>query len=89
MRLFARLDPETISALGDLVVPMELERGEVLFREGAEGGSLYVIDSGEVRVLARSGSQEVTRIGAGGHLGEMALIDDAPPRAGTLSRPTE
>ena len=79
--LFAGLDPEMLAALARRLVPVRLSRGEVLCWEGDLGAELFVVESGEVRVLARSGAREVCRLGPGEHVGEMAVIDPAPRSA--------
>jgi CRP/FNR family cyclic AMP-dependent transcriptional regulator len=56
-----------------------LEAGEVLFQEGDTGDSMFAVAEGEVE-LAHSG-HVVDKIGPGGILGEMALIDAAPRSA--------
>lgn len=78
--LFAALADEHRRVLAQRLVPVKLTRDETLFREGDAGTALYVVETGAVRVLAR-GEQEVCRIGRGGHVGEMALVDDAPRSA--------
>jgi CRP-like cAMP-binding protein len=54
--------------------------GEVIFREGEPGDCMYAVVEGEVEV--RIGERILERTGAGGVIGELALIDRSP-RSGT------
>jgi CRP-like cAMP-binding protein len=57
--------------------------GAVVFEEGDPGSRMYVIRSGEVRILKRLGEREIelARLGAGEAFGEMALLEDQPRSA--------
>jgi CRP-like cAMP-binding protein len=57
--------------------------GEALFREGTPGTSMYLIRCGEVAIYV--GGMPVERIGPGGIVGEMALIDDSPRSASAVA----
>jgi CRP-like cAMP-binding protein len=56
--------------------------GEVLVREGAEAGSLFLIRSGTV-VVSR-GAKRLDSLGAGDVLGELALIRDGHRSASAI-----
>src|SRR5262245_34483267 len=79
--LFAGLNPAVREALSGQLKPIRLERGEVLYREGDLGGALFMVVSGEVRVLSHGGSKEVCRLVPREHVGEMSLIDQSPRSA--------
>jgi CRP-like cAMP-binding protein len=57
--------------------------GAVVFEEGDPGSRMYVIQTGEVRILKRLGAREITlaRLGAGEAFGEMALLEGQPRSA--------
>ncbi len=57
--------------------------GAVVFEEGDPGSRMYVIQSGEVRIVKRVGprSIELARLGAGEAFGEMALLEGQPRSA--------
>lgn len=57
--------------------------GAVVFEEGDPGSRMYVIRSGEVRILKRVGDRELelARLGAGEAFGEMALLEGRPRSA--------
>lgn len=53
--------------------------GQTIFREGDLGKVMYAIIEGKVDVLV--GDEIIDTVGAGGILGEMALIDTSPRSA--------
>jgi len=66
---------------------LSLESGEVLFREGDSGDTMFAVAEGQI-ALARAGTV-IEDVGPGGILGEMALIDSAPRSAtATATAPT-
>jgi len=60
--------------------------GAVIFEEGDPGSRLFVIQSGTVRIVKRTGQRQVTlaRLGAGEFFGEMALLDRQPRSASAV-----
>lgn len=60
--------------------------GAVVFEEGDPGSRMYVIRSGEVRILKRVGAREIelARLGPGEAFGEMALLDRRPRSAAAV-----
>ena len=81
--LFASLDQQTLDSFGDKCVRKKLERSEALFYEGSEGGALYVVLGGQVRIekVTASGVQVLGTRGPGEVIGEMSLIDGQPRSA--------
>jgi CRP-like cAMP-binding protein len=57
--------------------------GSVVFEEGDPGSRMYVIQSGEVRIVKRVGARDITlaRLGGGEAFGEMALLEGQPRSA--------
>ena len=57
--------------------------GDYLFREGEPGDEAYLIKSGSVEISRRQGNRDtpLAKVGRGGIIGEMALIDDQPRMA--------
>jgi CRP-like cAMP-binding protein len=57
--------------------------GAVVFEEGDPGSRMYVIQTGEVRILKRIGTRTITlaHLGAGEAFGEMALLEGQPRSA--------
>lgn len=60
-----------------------LQAGDRIFKEGEEGNTAYVVQSGEVEIFKLIDGKEVVlgRVGQGGIFGEMALIDSKPRMA--------
>jgi CRP/FNR family cyclic AMP-dependent transcriptional regulator len=56
--------------------------GQVLVREGASGGSLFVILSGSVAVTR--GGRRIGRLGEGDLLGEVAMLGGGPRTASAV-----
>lgn len=60
-----------------------LEAGEPLFFEHEPGDEMYVVLSGRIDVVTYG--KELEQVGAGGVLGEMALIDEGPRSAAAIA----
>ncbi|MDP1825669.1 MAG: cyclic nucleotide-binding domain-containing protein [Archangium sp.] len=68
-----------------------LQPGELLLEENTPGDALYVVLEGALQVTRRSpsGIQVLGEVRRGEHLGELALLDDAPRTASaTATEPT-
>jgi CRP-like cAMP-binding protein len=86
--LFAGLSSEVLEALVGNLELVELEPGQLLFREGDPGDALYVVVEGEVSVRTMGPPVgEEQRLGPGAFLGEVALLTDQP-RAATVTAVT-
>ncbi|PFG44458.1 CRP-like cAMP-binding protein [Isoptericola jiangsuensis] len=89
--LFSDMESEESKALFDSMVPVELSRGDVLFREGEPGDRLYVIAQGKIKLGRRSsdGRENLLSIlGPGEMFGELSLFDPGP-RTATASSVSE
>jgi CRP/FNR family transcriptional regulator, cyclic AMP receptor protein len=87
--LFGGLTPEEIRNLGALLRRRRYAKGEVIFHEGDAGTELYIIESGEVKiVLGSAEGQEVVigLLGRGDFFGELALLDGEPRSANAVAR---
>jgi EAL domain-containing protein (putative c-di-GMP-specific phosphodiesterase class I) len=62
---------------------VRLQSGDVLFREGDEPTTAFILDEGQVEIRATQRGQEVVLalLGPGAIIGEMAVIDAAPRTA--------
>jgi CRP/FNR family cyclic AMP-dependent transcriptional regulator len=83
LSLFATLSHRELRVVDGLLHDRRYMKGEIIFDEGEEGQSVYVIISGRV-LICRQGEPETGRIisiDAGVVFGELALLDDAPRAA--------
>lgn len=76
--LFAGLDPQEARSVLDSLLRVHVPRGDVLFHEGEPGDTLYVIQTGKVKLGRRSndGRENLLAIlGPGELIGELSLFD--------------
>lgn len=81
--LFATLKPREMRVIDDLLQERRYLKDEIIFDEGEEGQTLYIVLSGKV-LICRQGEPETGRIAevpAGVLFGELALLDGAPRAA--------
>jgi CRP-like cAMP-binding protein len=86
MHLFAGIPEEELDEIAEVLQPVELRPGEVLFRQGAEANGLHVVATGSVGVYSRlPGGREVdlAALGIGEVIGELSLVDGGT-RAATV-----
>ena len=74
---------QALIALDD--TPLGVSPGTVLFAAGDPGREMYVVRSGSVDLMI--GNTLVERVGPGGILGELALVDPAPRSATAVAGP--
>ncbi|MCS6913643.1 MAG: cyclic nucleotide-binding domain-containing protein [Myxococcales bacterium] len=90
MSFFGGLEEVALGRIAGMLRERRLDRGEVLFREGEFGRSMYIIQSGTV-VMTRAGDSglnvRMVRLGPGDFFGEMALIE-VQPRSMTVTAET-
>ncbi len=86
--LFHSLGPEDRKHLAASIRRQSIKRGEVLFRKGSEGTTLYVITKGKVKIVLPStmGDEVVLALfSEGDFFGEMALLDGMPRSADAVA----
>src|ERR1051325_9251334 len=82
--LFASLDDKAASELRNLLELREVAGGTALFRLGDTGDSMYLIESGRVRISIKDADgSDVTlaELAVGDFFGEMAILDGKPRAA--------
>jgi CRP/FNR family transcriptional regulator, cyclic AMP receptor protein len=82
--LFASLGDEAAGALRGLLESELRPAGSVLFRKGEQGGAMYLIEGGRVRIHIKDrDGEEVTlaELAPGDFFGEMAILDGKPRSA--------
>jgi CRP-like cAMP-binding protein len=81
--LLSELDSDLVRQLIDVGTLVRRSAGEVVFRQGDAGNSLFLILSGEVAVQHEldGETRELARLRGGAFFGEMALITSSPRSA--------
>ena len=82
--LFANLPPAELKQVAAIADEHLFVDGEVIAQQGEPGDELYVIVSGEVRVLITTNGQQESELavrGVGEYVGEMAVISQKPRMA--------
>ena len=76
---FSALADEDLAQVADVTVPRSFGAGEVVFREGDEGDTCYIVRSGQARAVrehADGRSITLATFGPGEIFGELAMFDD-------------
>jgi CRP-like cAMP-binding protein len=77
--VFEVLRPEDLAQVADVAVPRRFRPGEVVFREGDDSNTCYVVRSGHARaVREHADGRQITlaTFGPGDIFGELAMFDD-------------
>jgi len=82
-RVFDKALLEQLSGALKQRAPQAYPAGRAVMKEGDKGGFMYVVLTGRVAVSIKSAV--VGRIGSGGVLGEMALLDQSPRAASAVA----
>ena len=82
--IFAGVDPKRLRLLAFMSESLTYRAGEMLFDQGEEGDSAFVVIDGVASVILTFGGEktEVAEIGAKQLFGEMAVLCDIPRTAG-------
>jgi len=83
MPLFRHLTYQELVRVMNIIDVRSYADKDVVIAEGYEGEEMFIILTGKVRV--HSGETTIVELGAGQHLGEMALVDKAPRSASVSS----
>jgi Cyclic nucleotide-binding domain/Major Facilitator Superfamily len=77
--VFASLPPSVIESLARALVPVRLDTGDVLIREGDHGDAYFSVADG--RFAVSQTGRVLTEVGRGVGIGEIALLQDVPRTA--------
>jgi CRP-like cAMP-binding protein len=80
--LFADVQDHALAEIAQIVAEIDFDAGETIIREGDLETWMFIMVDGRARVDV--GGVEVSTIGPGASVGELALIDPAP-RAATVT----
>ncbi len=87
--LFVDFTDEDLDLVGSAVAAREFAPGETIIKEGEEGHSLFILESGTVDVAKRTSTGETPRlssIGAGSIFGELTLLGEKMRSADVVAR---
>jgi len=87
--LFETLEVRQLAELAAHLKPRSLEPGEVLFAQGGNEATLFIVASGILQISQHtepSGQQTVGYIGAGDYIGEISLLTGASYAAAATAR---
>ncbi len=79
VRVFEALAPEDLQQVAQVAVPRRFSAGQVIFREGDQSDTCYVVAGGHARALREHGDGRtiaLARFGPGDIFGELAMFDD-------------
>jgi len=82
--IFAPLPGGSLEHVAGRLVPLRVEAGSIIVREGDAGDRFYIVAEGEVDVT-QSGAP-LTALAAGGYFGEIALLRDVTRTATVTAR---
>jgi HEAT repeat protein len=86
--LLEDLSPEELQRVAAISTDQDFEDGEKICEQGETGDLMFVIVSGEVRVVVKQAGQpekEIARRGEGDVVGEMSIISGEPRMASVIS----
>lgn len=82
--IFAPLPGGTLEHLAARLVPLRLDAGTMILREGDEGDRFYILAEGELEVTQEGVT--IAELGPGDSFGEIALLRDVPRTATVTTR---
>ncbi|MBN2160479.1 MAG: diguanylate cyclase [Spirochaetes bacterium] len=89
VEIFSLLEPDEINRIVKLFEPLEIDEGNVLFREGDPGNQLFIVMGGSVASSIRlpdGGDREIALFRPGNFFGEMSIFENAPRSATCFCR---
>ncbi len=79
--IFSSVTEEEMLKIAAITTDRTYQKGEMVYLQGDEGGKLYVLHKGRVKVarISTSGKEQVIRVlGPGEFMGELSLLSPAP-----------
>jgi CRP-like cAMP-binding protein len=77
--VFETLEPADLARVAEVAVPRAFEGGRVIFREGDESDTCYIVSSGHARAVREHSDGRIISLahfGPGDIFGELAMFDD-------------
>jgi CRP/FNR family transcriptional regulator len=83
--LFTRVDDQILGVCSATLRVRRFKKNETIFHQGDPGDSLYIVESGAVKIVLPSPEGEdgaiIATLGRGDFFGELALLDGSPHSA--------
>jgi CRP/FNR family cyclic AMP-dependent transcriptional regulator len=82
--IFSLLTQEELNIVLTLLRKFRVGEGEVVFREGDKGNTLYIMISGKISIsirLADGRERKIAELTSGSFFGEMSIFENAPRSA--------
>ncbi len=79
VRVFETLGPRELAQVAAVTVPLRFDSGRVIFREGDQSDTCYVVRAGHARAIREHGDGRtltLAHFGPGDIFGELAMFDD-------------
>lgn len=90
MPVFGRINGEELRVVARQMSVMELEEGDILFKESEKGSFICFISEGELDVIKTSETSEegviLATLKKGQSIGEMSIIDNCPRSASVKAK---
>jgi len=86
--LFRELNNEALSTIAKKASTRKIAKDEILIKKGDEGDSLFLVHSGQLKIVTEDSKGEeliINICGPGEVIGEMALIDKVPRSATVIA----
>ena len=85
--IFAGCSAAELAEIAPSLEAVEAPAGTVIFNKGDPGEEMYIVASGQVRIVSDIEVEEeiLAHLGPGGVFGEMALLTGSPRTAGALA----
>jgi len=85
--IFAGCSEAALLDVASLLDPVSVRASEVVFKEGDEGDDLYIVETGQLRVVSDAATEKVvfSHLTPGEFFGEMALITGAARSAAVIA----
>lgn len=72
--LFSNFSEEMFTYIMEMSEGLEVEKGSIIYQEGEDGNSLFMIKSGSVELISSMPNDEKKKLGPGDCFGEIALL---------------
>lgn len=86
VELFEGLTLEDLEVISENLKFVRVRKGEIICTEGEPSDAMYVIETGQVKVVSDVATERIVLayLGPGSHFGEMSLLTSEPRSAGVI-----